>query len=164
MAVVEAGVIAGLVAGWAVRKARRAAGRADATVDAVIDAGADRLHEVVLAQLGAPVQQDLAVEAASESGQVSELTRQQVELAVTAAARRDEQFARVVTDLLAQVRDAERAAGGQVLAGAGSTVFTGDATATATDGGFAVGQAGTVNVGEAGWGGPDPQAPGRPGH
>ena len=158
-------MVAGMVIAWAVRKARRAAGRADETVDAAIDAGADRLHDVVLSRLGVPVQEDLAQEAGSESGQVSELTRQQVELAVAAAARRDEVFARAVTELLEQVRQAERAAGMQVLAAPGSVVFTGGVTATAHDDATAIGQAGTVNIGrgEPG-GGRGPHQPGRPGH
>jgi hypothetical protein len=161
--VVEASVIAGVVIGWAVRKARRAAGRLDETVDAAIDAGAGRLHEVVLARLGDPVREELAEEAASESGQVSELTRQQIEVAVAATARRDADFARAVSELLAQVRQAQPAVGVQVWAGPGSTVFTGDATATAR-GGIAVGQAGAMNVREADRGGPDPTQPGRPSH
>jgi hypothetical protein len=145
--VVEASVVAGMVIAWAVRKARRAAGRVDETVDAAIDAGADRLHEVVLSRLGEPVREDLELEAADESGQVSELTRQQVELGVAAAARRDETFAKTVTDLLAQVRAAEQAAGTQILAASGSAVFTGDVAATAYDEATAIGQAGTVNIG-----------------
>lgn len=51
------------------------AGRADDTVDAAIDASVDRMHEVVLARLGVPVQEDLAVETAIEFGQFSELIR-----------------------------------------------------------------------------------------
>ncbi|GIE85400.1 chromosome partitioning protein [Actinoplanes regularis] len=165
MPVVEASVVAGMVIAWAVRKARRAAGRMDETVDAAIDAGADRLHEVVLARLGEPVQEDLAAEAASESGQVSELTRQQVELAVTAAARRDEKFAVMVAELVAQVRATQHPAGTQVLAGPGSTVFTGAASATAHDHGTAFAQVSTVNIGQVGPGdGAGPQMPGRPGH
>ncbi|GAA0534905.1 hypothetical protein GCM10010172_15010 [Paractinoplanes ferrugineus] len=160
MPVVEASVVAGMVIAWAVRKARRAAGRVDETVDAAIDVGADRLHDVVLARLGEPVREDLAQEAAGESGQVSELTRQQVELAVAAAARRDEAFAATVTDLLAQLR----AAGTQVLAAPGSTVFTGEVTATAYDDATAIGQAGTVNIGDRRREDPDPHRPGRPGH
>jgi hypothetical protein len=86
---IEASVVAGYVIAWAVRKARRAAGRVDAEVDAVIDAGLDKLHDVVAAKLGAhPALDDLTEESASGEGQVSELTRQQVELAVTAAARK----------------------------------------------------------------------------
>ncbi|MFI5938631.1 chromosome partitioning protein [Actinoplanes sp. NPDC051494] len=165
MPVVEASVVAGMVIAWAVRKARHAAGRADETVDAAIDMGADRLHEVVLAKLGVPVQEDLAQEAAGESGLVSELTRQQVELAVAAAARRDEEFAQTVTDLVARLQDAQRAAGTQILAAPGSAVFTGGVTATAHDEATAIGQAGTVHIGRGDRGGePDPRVPGRSGH
>lgn len=162
--VVEASVVAGVVIAWAVRKARRAAGRMDETVDAAIDAGADRLHDVVLAVLGEPLREDLLLEAAAESEQISELTRQQVELAVAAAARRDETFAKTVSDLLALVRSTEQSAGVQVLAGPGSTVFTGGVTATAHDEATAIGQAGTVNIGDQPREYLDPHRPGRPGH
>ncbi|BCY09028.1 chromosome partitioning protein [Actinoplanes sp. L3-i22] len=164
MPVVEASVVAGMAIAWAVRKARRAAGRVDETVDAAIDASADRLHEIVLAKLGEPVLEDLAQEAADGSGQVSELTRQQVELAVAAAARRDEAFAQTVTALVEQIRRAEPATGTQVLAAPGSAVFTGGVTATAHDAATAIGQAGTVNIGRRPWEEPDPHRPGRPGH
>lgn len=143
-----------MVIARAERKARWAAGRLDETVDAAIDAGADRLHEVVLAQVGEPVQQDLAAQAADETGQVSELTRQQVELAVTAAALRDEKFALLVAELVEQVRAGERKAGTQVLA---EVVFTGDVTATANDQGTAIGQAGTVTIGTVGGSAQDPR-------
>jgi hypothetical protein len=156
------------VIAWAVRKARRAAPRLDSEVDAVIDASLDQLHTAVAAKLGAhPVLQDLdqeAEEAASGEGQVSELTRQQVELAVTAAARKDDQFAQTVTDLVAQVRAAENAGGTSVVAAAGSRVFTGDAHAQASGNGIAIGQvAGDVHVDHANGAGqnPDPTPPGR---
>lgn len=161
--VIEASVVAGYVIAWAVRKARRAAGRMDGEVDAVIDAGLDKLHGVVAAKLGAhPALEDLAEEASEGEGQVSELTRQQVELAVTAAARKDDEFGRAVTELLAQVRTAEQTTGVAVVAGAGARVFTGDARADARDGGIAFGQvAGDVHTGDAGRSGLDPSAPGR---
>jgi hypothetical protein len=163
--VIEAGVVAGYVIAWAVRKARRAAAGVDAEVDAVIDVGLDKLHRTVAAKLGAhPALDDLAEEASNEDGQVSELTRQQVELAITAAAKKDDEFGRVVTELVAQIRAAEKDSGVSVVAGAGSRVFTGDAHAEARDGGFAIGQVGgDVNVhrGAAGGQGPDPSEPGR---
>jgi hypothetical protein len=161
--VVEAGVIAGYIVAWAVRKARRAAGRLDAEVDTAIDAGLDRLHAAVADRLGAhPVLGELTEEASDESGQVSDLTRQQLELAVTAAAPRDDEFGETVTDLLARVRAAEQAAGASVVAGPGSVVFTGDATATASGGGIAFGQvAGDVSMGAPSRGEPDPRRPGR---
>jgi hypothetical protein len=159
--VIEAGVIAAYLIAWAVRKARRVAGRLDAEADAVIDAGLDRLHEVVAVKLGAhPVLGELEEEAAG-AGQVSELTRQQVELALTAAARKDEAFGEAVTQLVASLREAEQAEGRSVVAGAGSAVFTGDAHAHAEGSGIAFGQvAGDVNLDRRA----DPPGPGRPGH
>lgn len=163
--VIEAGVVAGYVIAWAVRKARRAAGRLDAEADAVIDAGLDNLHTAVAAKLGAhPALDDLVEEAAADDGQVSELTRQQVELAVTAAARKDDEFGQAVTELLAQLQAAEQAGGISVVTGAGSAVFTGDAHAQASGDGIAFGQvAGNVHMdrGPAGGQRPDPTGPGR---
>jgi len=167
--VIEAGVIAGYVIAWVARKARRAAGRLDAEVDEVIDAGLDRLHEVVAARLGAdPVLEDLrdeADQAAGGDGRVSELTRQRVELAIMAAGRKDDSFGQVVTDLVTQIREAERTAGGSLVAGAGSAVFTGAANARADNGGIAFGQVGgDVKVVRVDDPLADPPGPGRPGH
>ena len=125
--VIEAGVIAGYLIGWAVRKARRAAGRLDAMTDEAIDASLDRLHDVVEARLaGHPVLAELVEEAESVDGEVSELTRQQIELALTAAARKDEEFGQVITELLARLREAEQAVGRSVVQspGAGSSPET----------------------------------------
>lgn len=158
--VIEAGVVAGYMVAWAARKARRAAGPLDAEVDAAIDVGLDRLHTAVAGKLGThPVLEDLAEEAAADGGQVSELTRQRLELEVTAAALKDDGFGREVTDLVAQLRSAEQVGGGSVVAGPGSAVFTGDAHAQASGDGFAFGQVGRdvhVNRGPAGGQRPDP--------
>lgn len=155
--IVEAGLIAGYVVAWAVQKARRVAGRLDNEADAAIDAAMDRLDEVVTTRLaGHPVLDELAVAAAQE-GQVSDLTKEQLELAVTAAARRDEAFGTAVTELLARLQAVEQASG-RVIAGPGSTVFTGTAHAEAKDGGIAIGQAGRVEISRDGL---DPSAPGR---
>ncbi|MFF3918370.1 hypothetical protein ACFYZB_33715 [Streptomyces sp. NPDC001852] len=162
--VVEAGVVAGYVVAWVLRKARRVAGGVDAEVDSVLDAGLEQLHAVVAAKLGAhPVLDDLAEEGRAGDGEISELTRQQVELAVTAAALKDDEFGRTVTGLVARVRAAERDLGGSVVAGAGSAVFTGDAHAEASGGGIAFGQVGgDVHVDRgADGGGLDPFGPGR---
>ena len=95
-------------------------------------------------------------------GRLASLTRQQVELALTAAARKDEAFGQAVTELVARLREAEQASGRSVVAGAGSAVFTGDAHARAEGGGIAFGQvAGDVNVDRDRV---DPPGPGRPGH
>ncbi|WP_331732302.1 hypothetical protein OG592_41505 (plasmid) [Streptomyces avidinii] len=163
--VIEAGVVVGYVIAWAIRKARRVAGRLDAEVDASIDAGLDKLHTAVAAKLGAhPALDDLAEEAATDEGQVSELTRQQLELAVTAAARKDDEFGQAVAELVAQLRAAEQAGGISVVTGAGSAVFTGDAHAQASGGGVAFGQVGRdvhVDRGPAGGQRPGPTEPGR---
>jgi hypothetical protein len=159
--VVEAGVVAGYVIAWAVRKARRVAGRLDAEADTVIDAGLDKLHEVVADKLaGHPVLQDLDEEAtatATQDGQVAELTRQQVELAIIAAARRDEAFGQAVTDLVAQVQAGERAAGQSVL-GPGGVNVAGDVDIHADHGSAAAWTMGTVNIGQPPT---DPHQPGR---
>lgn len=160
--VIEAGVVAGYVIAWAVRKARRVGGRLDAEADVVVDAGLDRLHEVVEAKLtGHPVLAELVEEAAA-GAEVSELTRQQVELALAAAARKDEAFGQAVTELVARLRQAEQAVGRTVIAGGGSTVFTGNPHVRAEDGGIAIGQVGgDMHIGQDLAG---PIGPGRLGH
>lgn len=157
--VIEAGVAAGYIVVWALRKVRRAAGQLDHEADALMDAALDRLHQVVANKIaGHPVLAELEEEASAD-GQISELTRQQVELALTAAARRDEAFGQAITTLLAQVRGAEQSAG--VAAGARSAVFTGSADVQADNGGIAFGQvAGDVHVDR---GPPGPSGPGRSG-
>ena len=158
--VIEAGVVAGYVIAWAIRKARRVGNRLDAEADQVIDDGLDRLHEVVAAKLGGhPVLAEL-VEEADQAGDVSDLTRQQMELALQAAARKDDAFGQTVTDLVAQLQEATQARG-PVAAGPNSTVFTGEAHAKARDGGIAIGQAGNVYMDREP---KDPPAPGRPDH
>jgi hypothetical protein len=160
--VVEAGVVAGYLIAWAVRKAQRVGGRLDAEADAVVDAGLDRLHEVVETKLaGHPVMAELVEEAAAE-GKVSELTRQQVELAIAAAARKDKSFGQVMTDMVAALSETERSRGKTLIAGSGAVVFTGNVQVKAEGEGIAIGQvAGHVNVGRNA---PDPLWPGRLGH
>ena len=158
--VVEAGVVAGYIIAWAWRKARHVGGRLDAEADAAIDSLMDRLDEVVAARLaGHPVLTEL-IEDAGQEGQVSDRTRQHVELAVAAAARKDEAFGQAVTELVARLREAERITT-PVTAGPGSVVFTGDAHAEARDGGIAIGQAAHVQIGREE---PGPLGPGRSGH
>ncbi|GAB3852774.1 hypothetical protein GCM10027610_081630 [Dactylosporangium cerinum] len=140
---VDARLVAGYVIARAVRTALPGAGRQPT------EPGLDRLHQVVTAKLGPhPVLDDLAEEAARPDGQVSELTRQQLELAVTAAARRDGAFGQAVTELVTQLHTAEQARGAPVVAGPGAATFAGDAHVDARDGGVAVGQVGgNVNIG-----------------
>jgi hypothetical protein len=160
--VIEASVVVGYLIAWAVRKAQRIAGRLDAEVDTVVDVGLDRLHEHVAAKLGAdPALAEVEEEIASGKGQVSELTRQRVELAVTAAAQKDEPFGQAITELLNRLRAAEERSGSQMVAGGQSRMFTGNASADARDGGFAFGQVGgDVNVARA-EGQRGPSKPGR---
>lgn len=150
--VIEAAAVAGYFIAWAVRKVRRVGGRLDTEIDAAVDVGLNKLHAVVAAKLGAhPVLDELTEEVADDAGQVSELTRQQVELAITAAARKDDDFGRTVTGLVTEVRTAEQACGVSVIAGANSTVFTGNAYAHASGPGIAFGQVGgDVHVGHGG--------------
>ncbi len=85
-----------------------------------------------------------------------------MELALTAAARKDDAFGQTVTELIARLREAEQAACGQVTAGPGSTVFTGNVEAKAEGGGIAFGQvAGEVHISQ---GPPGPSQPGRASH
>jgi hypothetical protein len=160
--VIEAGVVTGYVIAWAVRKVRRAGGRLDSEANAVIDASLDRLHQVVAAKLaGHSVLAELAEEAVA-GGEVSELIRQQMGLALTEAARKDVAFAQVATELVAHLRQAEQLAGQRVITAAGSTVIAGNAHSRADRGGIAVGQvAGDMHVYRDPM---DPPVPGRPGH
>ena len=164
--VIEAGVAVGYVIAWAVRKARRVGGRLDDEADELIDAGLDHLHAVVAAKLsGHPALAELveeAEQAVASDGQISELTRQQVELALSAAARKDETFGQAVTEALSRLQEAEQAADRSVIAGPGSAVFTGDFHTRAEGQGIAIGQvAGGVHINR---GPTDPPGPGRLGH
>jgi hypothetical protein len=159
--VIEAGVVTAYVIAWALRKARRVGDRLNIEADGVIDAGLDRLHEIVENKLGGhPVLAEL-VEEAGEAGdgeQITDLTRLQLELALTAAAKKDDIFAQMVTGLVEQLQDAEQVAGKSVIAGSGSTVFSGNAKAAAGSGGIAIGQAGSVAISGRS---PAPPQPGR---
>ena len=162
--VIEAGVVAGYVIAWAIRKAKRVGDRLDNEADGVIDASLERLHEVVAAKLGGhPVMAELVeeAEAVGDAGEVSDLTRGQLVLALTAAARKDNAFGQAVSELAARLREAEETTGQPVIAAPRSAVFTGSAEARAESGGIAIGQvAGGVHVSQ----GPGPSCPGRASH
>ncbi|WP_203818165.1 chromosome partitioning protein [Paractinoplanes ferrugineus] len=144
----EANVVARHIVEWVTAKIRRGVGSSDA------DAGLRDIHRLVVAKLGDhPALRDAEEEAGTGDGTVSELTRQQIELAITAAARKDGAFAAAVISALA----AGRATSGPVIAGAGSRVFTGDARAEARSAGIAIGQVG----GDVALTPPDPPEPGR---
>ena len=163
--VIEAGVVVGFVIAWAVGRARRVGARLGDEADLVIDASLDQLHEVVAAKLaGHPTLAELVeeAEAADDPGDVSEITRQQVELALVAAARKDDSFGQAVTALVARLRSAGQAAGSQVTTGPGSTVFTGNVEAKAVGGGISFAQvSGGVHIAQEP---PGPSQPGRVTH
>lgn len=102
----------GYLIAWAVGKARRVAGRVDAEVDAALDAGMDRLHEVVLARLGAdPALEQAVTEAASGDPEaVSDRTRAQLNLALEEAAEQDPAFASALDEAVANVEAAAETA------------------------------------------------------
>ena len=164
--VIEASVVTGYVVAWAVRKAQRLAGVLDKKFDDTLEAGLDRLHDVVANKLsGHPALEDLTEEAASADSQVTELTRQQIELAITAAARRDEDFGQTVTMLLAEMQSIERTAKVSVVGSAGSRIFSGDTQVGAWGTGIAMGPVGgNVYIADASRVQPDPSQPGRSRH
>lgn len=167
--VIEAGLIVGYLATWAVSKARRVAGRLDGETDAALDAGLDRLHELIAAKLGGErALADLDAEAgkaAAGDGAVSKRTRKRIERALTAAARKDEGFRQSVTELLTELRAAERGGSAHVVASPGARVLTGNAEVRAETGGIAFGQvAGDVNIGRRDAAPLDPPPPMRDGH
>ncbi|MBT0769456.1 hypothetical protein KIH74_11030 [Kineosporia sp. J2-2] len=156
--VIEAGVVAGYLIAWAVRKARYAGGRLDAEVDLALDAGLEKLHGVVAGKLaGQAVLADLEDEA-QQSGVsggdgvsgVDDLTRQRLEMELTAAARKDELFAAAVTTLIQQIQHAER------VSGPGAITVTGGVHAD--HGSAAAVTMGNVTIGQVP---PDPSRPGR---
>ena len=158
--VIETGIAVGYLIAWAVRKAKRVGGRLDAEVDTALDAGLDQLHTLVADKLGAdPALTDLQDEATTQA-QVSDLTRQRVELSVRAAAAKDETFAGAVTTLVEQLQATERSVGA-VAAGAGAAAVAGDVNIRAEHGAAAAWQMGDVSFGSGTP--PDPPRPGRSG-
>jgi hypothetical protein len=156
--VIEAGVVVGYIIAWVVRKARRVGGRLDAEVDNALDVGLDQLHTLVADRLGAdPALTELHDEAGSD-GQVSELTRQRVELSLLAAAAKDQTFAAEVTALAEQLQATERSMG-TVAIGPEATAVTGDINITADRASAAAFRMSDVHVGLSVP--TDPQQPGR---
>lgn len=148
--VIEAGLVAGYVAAWAVRKAKRAGAVLDAETDDVIDTLGDRLHEVVAAKLGGdPALGEMQEEVAAGLN-VSDLTRQRVELALLAAAGKDTDFARQVSGLVEQLKAAELAGGRATAIGQNSVAVAGDVSIQARDGSVAAWSLGDVRLGGPG--------------
>ncbi|MER6669204.1 hypothetical protein ABT256_31940 [Amycolatopsis japonica] len=147
-------VVLGALIAWAASKARRGGKALDGVTDELVDGLAlkarTKLLELVLGKVGnTPAVKALETEVAT-TGEVSELTRTKVELAVTAAERDDTQFSQAL-----QAAVAEAMSQGGTVAVLGGTVITG--TATTTGAGDAFGAVGTVNKAQA----PDPHQPGR---
>ncbi|MFJ7211483.1 hypothetical protein [Amycolatopsis sp. NPDC098790] len=147
-------VVLGALIAWAAGKARRAGKTLDGVANDVIDAvtakARARVLKLVLSKIGtdsALVKLEAEVAAI---GEVSELTRTRVELAVTAAQQDDPDFAAA---LATAVAEAERHGG--MVATQGGTVITG--TATTTGPGDAFGAVGSVTKVVA----PGPRTPGR---
>jgi hypothetical protein len=154
--VIETGIVVGYVIAWAVRKARRVGGQLDAEVDQTLDAGLERLHELVTSKLaGDPALRELQDEAAD--GQVTDLTRQRIELSVQAAVAKDEAFAKATAQLLEAVETARRSAG-PVALGPGAAAVAGDVDIHAESGSAAAWSMGNVQLGSPP---PDPPSPGR---
>ncbi len=141
-------VALGWVLAWVVAKARRVAVAADGVVDAAVD----KVGQLVMDKLGADsAVQRLQVEAA-ESGEVSELTRKRVGLALEDAVR-DTEFAQRLEAAVAEVTKA-----GGAVAGPGGVAISGGVNAK--DSGVAIGvvAGGTVSVDRTA---ADPHQPGR---
>jgi hypothetical protein len=148
-------VALGLVLAWVVAKARRVAVRADGVVDAALDAAVDRVGQVVMDKLGSDSALQRLQEEAKESGEISELTQQRVELTLKDAVARDTEFAE---RLAAAVAEAKKASGEGAVAGAGGVAISGGVNAK--DSGLAIGvvAGGSVSVDRPA---SDPHRPGR---
>ena len=154
---VEAEIVVGYLIVLALRKAKRFGGQPDGEADQVLDAGLDRLHSLLTHKLaGHPVLADLEHEAAY-TGEVTELTRQQVELAVRAAESRDSTFARNLAEALEWL-GRQPAAGAVLAMGLDAVALGGAASIHVEGGGVAAVRMGDVRLGASPV---DPFRPGR---
>ncbi|MEU3117156.1 chromosome partitioning protein [Micromonospora chalcea] len=121
---VGAEIVVGYLIAWAVRKVKLIGGRLDNEVDNALSAGLDRLHDVVEDKLGGhPALAELEQEAAS--GEVTDLTRQQVELAIRAAEKKDAEFARLLAEAGAELEAQPGAAAAAFAVGPGAAAAGG---------------------------------------
>ncbi len=149
-------VALGLVLAWVVAKTRRIAVRADGIVDSALDAAVDRVGEVVMAKLGSDTAvQRLQIEAAKESGEVTDRTRDRVKLALADAVDDDPDFAQ---ELAAAVAAVDKAGGAGAVAGPGGIVITGGVHAHSSGPAFGAVTGGTINLNHPAQ---DPPQPGR---
>jgi hypothetical protein len=112
-------VAVGVLFAWAVRRARHVGGRVEAETDRIVDAGLDRVHSIVSQALGEndPVLARVEQEAEDGREELSPRTRQRLQLALEDAAEQDPAFAAALAQALAEVREADRQAGGHALTG-----------------------------------------------
>ncbi|MFG1629037.1 hypothetical protein [Kribbella sp. NPDC049227] len=131
--VIETGIVVGYLVGWGLRKARRVGARADAVVDEALDAALDKLQDAVDRKLhGDPALEKLDLDISGQ-GQVSERTRQRLELALEDAAEEDPGFAGELAKLVENVRAAEASRGQAAASGAGAAAVAGGVSIRADD-------------------------------
>ncbi|MFF4509269.1 hypothetical protein [Streptomyces sp. NPDC001401] len=148
-------VAVGYVCAYLVRKARRAAGKADAEVDRLVDAATEKVHDVVSRALGDdPALQRAGAEAATETGEVSVLTRRRVADALTAAAQDDADLAAALDAAVREAQSAVQAAGGAVASDEGVAI-AGNVSNRADRGSVAAQRVGDVTIGNVGLGNRD---------
>ena len=153
-------LVVGYLIAWSVGKARRAGARLDDDVDLVIDVELDRLHDVVVAKLGADPALNKLEQAVAATGEVSERTRRRVADALADAADDDHEFAATLAALLSELQRVGAAAPAVPASGDRSAAVGRDAHATADHGSVAA-----LTMGDVTQGGPPagPPRPGRPG-
>jgi hypothetical protein len=99
-------LVAGYLVAWGARKLGRAGKRLDEETDEVIDAGLDRLHDAVVAKLGADSALEKLEADVSRGAEPSDRTLRRVRDAVEEAAEGDPDFAAVIEALVARLEDA----------------------------------------------------------
>lgn len=127
---VGAEIVVGYLIAWAVRKVKLVGRRLDGEVDDTLNASLDRLHEVVQKKLGNDAALAELEQEATDAGEVSDLTRQRVELAIRAAELKDAAFVRLLEDALAELTS-HRGASNALAVGERSTAVGGNAEISA---------------------------------
>ncbi|MEU6192779.1 hypothetical protein [Streptomyces sp. NPDC047061] len=140
-------IAVGYVFAYLVGKAKRVAGRADQEVDRTLDAGMDRLHGLISRKLGEdPALRRLAEEAEAGQDQLSDRTRQRVQLALEDAAQDDLGFAQALNQAVQQLEAIVHTAG-TASAGDGGQAVSGNVHIEARDNSAAALNMGNVTLG-----------------